>query len=139
MKNTKKYQLIKTIKDSGYTRYIIKDLDCVYYGKEVGDHVQHYGGACGLLKTEQYPGYCVLCASYRTNEVDYLPEGGCRIEFTPLYDKEGNIILVKYKHDEVFAIIGIDYIYSHDKTNVTGNNYTLSVLNNGTSLNFLND
>ena len=131
MKKFAKYSLKKISEDETYTRYEVKGLEKAYYRSVVKDGVlEDFGGGCGLLKNSKHKGYCNLCMTYHKMESDELPEPGYMIEFSPLYDKLGRAILIKYDRDEVFTSIdrgGYRKSYDSDEIELA----TLTIWNNG--------
>lgn len=111
MNTVKKYRLVGKKDEGKYRDYTIKGLQMAYYKPEWGDgKLMSFGGACGLLKNENYPGYCSLCMTYHSFNDDKvgntnLPHPVYVVEFSPLYNEKGQMILVKYNADEVFASI----------------------------------
>jgi len=99
-----KYKLELKSKDETYTRCRIGGLKNAYY-KSYNDKLETFGGAVGLLKNAEHKGYCNLCASYHTNNSENLPSPGYTVEFSPLYNEYGKMILVEYDRDEVFACV----------------------------------
>ena len=127
-----KYKLERISKDETYTRYYIKGLKKAYYRSELKGECQleDFGGACGLIKSAKHKGYCVLCMTYHKMESDELPRPGYMVEFSPLYDEFGRIILIKYDRDEVFTSIDRGgYKKSWDSDEIV--DATLTTWNNG--------
>lgn len=104
MNKVAKYQLKFKKNYEDFKDYWIKGLTGIYC-KDDWFQVHTYNGAAGLLKTPSYPGYCVLCQVYHSNKSDELPAPGHTIEFSPLYNKNGEIILLKYDSDVSFASV----------------------------------
>ena len=104
MDNIAKYKLELKSKDETYTRCWIDGLKNAYY-KSGNDKLEIFGGAVGLLKNAEYKGYCNLCISHHTNNRENLPSPGYTVEFSPLYNEYGQMILVEYDRDEVFACV----------------------------------
>ena len=110
MNDYKKYKLIKVSKDETYTRCEIVGLKQAYYISSYEKILKDYGGAAGLIKNEDHPGYCNLCVTYHSfnNEKvgnTNLPEPVYVVEFSPLYNEKGQLILIKYNKDEVFCSV----------------------------------
>ena len=104
MNDIAKYKLELKSKDETYTRCWIDGLKNAYY-KSGNDKLETFGGAVGLLKNAEYKGYCNLCISHHTNNRENLPSPGYTVEFSPLYNEYGQMILVEYDRDEVFACV----------------------------------
>ena len=104
MNDIAKYKLELKSKDETYTRCWIDGLKNAYY-KSGNDKLEIFGGAVGLLKNAEYKGYCNLCISHHTNNCENLPSPGYTVEFSPLYNEYGQMILVEYDRDEVFACV----------------------------------
>ena len=104
MNDIAKYKLELKSKDETYTRCRIGGLKNAYY-KSGNDKLEIFGGAVGLLKNAEYKGYCNLCISHHTNNCENLPSPGYTVEFSPLYNEYGQMILVEYDRDEVFACV----------------------------------
>ena len=104
MDNIAKYKLELKSKDETYTRCWIDGLKNAYY-KSGHDKLELFGGAAGLLNHAEYKGYCNLCISHHTNNCENLPSPGYTVEFSPLYNEYGQMILVEYDRDEVFACV----------------------------------
>lgn len=120
-----KYDLKKKSKDEHGVTFEITNL-CMAYNKR---HVP-FCGSCGLLKHSEFPGYCILCATYHTNRGWDLDEPAYTVEFSPYYDNEGKVILVKYDHDETFGILDS---YEDERF------CSLKFYNHGTDLTFLDE
>ena len=107
----KKYKLVNKKERDKYRDYTIKGLKMAYYRSPwENGRLESFGGACGLLKNENYPGYCTLCMTYHSfnNEKvgnTNLPKPVYVVEFSPLFNENGEIILIKFKGDEVFTTI----------------------------------
>lgn len=132
MINFSKYKLEQISKDETYTRYYIKGLKKAYYRLELKDEgqLEDFGGACGLIKSAKHEGYCILCMTYHKMESDELPGPGYMIEFSPLYDESGKIILIEYDRDEIFTSIDRGgYRKSWDSEEIV--DATLTTWNNG--------
>ena len=104
MNDIAKYKLELKSKDETYTRCWIDGLKNAYY-KSGNDKLEIFGGVVGLLKNAEYKGYCNLCISHHTNNCENLPSPGYTVEFSPLYNEYGQMILVEYDRDEVFACV----------------------------------
>ena len=109
MDNVAKYKLKPIKEDETYTACRIVGLKNAYH-KSYNGELEDYGGACGLVKNAEHKGYCNLCMTYhslndekvgRTN----LPDPVYVVEFSPLYNESGQMILIEYDRDEVFCII----------------------------------
>jgi hypothetical protein len=97
--------------------------------------MEDFGGACGLLKNSEHPGYCNLCMTYHSYKSDELLSPGYIVEFSPLCDQNGQEILIRYDHDEVYASIDRGY-----KDYATGEfvDCMLTVWKHGTFVGFIN-
>ena len=102
MNDVVKYSLELKNKDEDYTRYQIVGLQNAYYKCEWNnDKLETFGGICGLLKNKKYKGYCNLCMTYHKHKSDELPEPSYIVEFSPLYNELGQMILIEYDKDEI--------------------------------------
>ena len=102
MNDIAKYKLELISKDDTYTKCRIGGLKNAYYKCEwKNDKLETFGGICGLLKNEEYKGYCNLCMTYHKNKSDELPAPGYIVEFSPLYNELGQMILIEYDRDEI--------------------------------------
>ena len=124
-----KYKLKLKGKDETYTRYSIEGLKMAYHKKCYENDRNDFGGACGLLKNSDYPGYCVLCMTYHKMESDEFPEPGYIVEFSPLYNENMEVILIEYDKDEVFTCIDRGGYKDYDTGKIV--DATLTVWNNG--------
>ena len=105
-----KYHLVLDTVDGVYIRYKIKNLKMSYYKSYVKEGAQEdFGGVCGLLKNSEHPGYCNLCMTYHKMESVELPSPGYIVEFSPLYNAQGQQILIRYDHDEMMTSIDRGY------------------------------
>ena len=113
----KKYSLIR-LTEEDYQNFIrdghVKEYMKTYNGYTIcglkyipyGDGSYDYQGACALLKDPNHEGYCSLCAVYRKDgESNVFGNNGTTVQFEPLYNKDGQRILIKYNRDEIFAMI----------------------------------
>ena len=101
---TKKYRLKKIKKDETYTRCSVVGLKMAYY-KDYKNTLVTFGGICGLLRSEKHKGYCYLCMTYHKDESNELPEPAYMVEFSPLYNEKGEVILIKYGYDDMCTSI----------------------------------
>ena len=106
MNDIAKYKLELISKNKTYTKCRIDNLDMAYYKCSYNGELQSFSGICGLLRCKEYPGYCFLCMTYHSNE---LTKSKYIVEFSPLYNKEGQIILIEYDHDDVCTFINRGY------------------------------
>ena len=109
MDDVAKYELELEKRDDKYSDCRIGGLKMAYY-KDHNGNLESFGGAVGLLKNEDYKGYCNLCMTYHSFNDDKvgdnnLPGPVYVVEFSPLYNEYGQLILVKYDRDEIFATI----------------------------------
>ena len=141
MKPYKKYKLIKLVEEdykkfvhngcvkaymNTYSGYSIQGLKNIPYG----DGSYDYQGACALLKDPNYPGYSSLCAVYRKDyESPVFGKNGMTIQFEPLYNDQGQRILVKYNKDEVFAIV--DMVHGLPSCGIPRGDCRLTTLRHG--------
>lgn len=96
------YDLIKKEStDKEYIYYTIVGLNRLFCRKNHEYDYEFNGAAC-LVKNANHPGYCNLCIVYSKHGSDEF-EDGHTITFAPLYDEDGNIVLVKYDHDSMFC------------------------------------
>ena len=110
MNNYKKYKLSKVSGDGTYTRCEIVGLKKAYYISSYEKILEDYGGAAGLIKNQDHPGYCNLCMTYHSFNDEKvgntnLPEPVYVVEFSPLYNEKGQLILIKCNRDEVFCSV----------------------------------
>ena len=82
------------------------DQICAKYpfGKELAP----ISGACGLLHSDKYEGYCQLFYTHRKCDDD----GVVNIEFVPCYTNEGEIILIKTNTECPYFTVSNSYEYS---------------------------
>ena len=113
MDNVAKYKLEGFKKDDTYTRCYVKDLDMAYYKTSnlyhSSDKLETFGGICGLIRCSEHPGYCVLCMTYHKQEDGEFYMPNYIIDFSPLYNKEGQMILIEYPHDDICTSIERGY------------------------------
>ena len=75
MNDIAKYSLELKNKDEDYTRYHIVGLQKAYYKYDWDKgKLEDFGGAAGLIRSEKYKGYCILCMTYHSHESNELPE-----------------------------------------------------------------
>lgn len=135
MNNVAKYKLEQISQDETYTRYSIVGLKMAYYKCSWKEHkLETFGGICGLIRCKEHPGWCVLCMTYHSHKSDELPKPAYIVEFSPLYDEYGQIILIKYDHDDLCTSIDRGY---EDWRVPTWIDCRLTVWNNGTFDDFL--
>lgn len=108
MDDVAKYKLELISKDETYTRCRIGELDMAYY-KDYNDELQTFGGGCGLIRCKEYPGYCFLCMTYHKQEDGEFSMPNYIVDFSPLYNKYGQMILIEYNHDDIFTAIDRGY------------------------------
>jgi hypothetical protein len=134
--NYAKYRLELLSVDDTYVRYRVKNLKMSFYKSTYMEgKYEDFGGACGLLKNSEHPGYCNLCMTYHSYKSDELPSPGYIVEFSPLCDQNGQEILIRYDHDEMMTSIDRGY-----KDYVTGEmvDCSLTVWKHGTFDGFKN-
>ena len=140
MSDIAKYKLELISKDDEYTRYRIGGLDMAYYKTSnlynSSDKLETFGGICGLIRCKEYPGYCFLCMTYHKQEDGEFSMPNYIIDFSPLYNKEGQMILIEYNHDDICT--SIDRGYKDYKTNKWVD-CELTFWNNGCFDGFVND
>jgi hypothetical protein len=76
------------------------------YMKKDGKLIQMHFGVCSLLKSKMHKGYSKL---YVTSKNHDEKTGNRSYEMFPVYDKDGNEILVKYAHDCLVVYINDQY------------------------------
>jgi hypothetical protein len=86
-----------------YKTYIIDGLKNIYHG-QITNYKNLFNGASCLIRNKKYKGYCNLCIVYHSDESDIF-DNGYSIHFAPLYDENGNIILIKYESDDIFVTV----------------------------------
>ena len=133
MAKVAKYELVhvKDVNDGELSVYDIKGLKNAWYVPTWGSPKQTFGGSAGLLKTNDYPGYCILCMTYHTPAKHDLPGPGYIVEFCPLYNHEGEMILIKYDCDETFVSVDRGYFVGE-----TEHYATLTVYTHGPAVTF---
>lgn len=110
MNDVAKYKLELISKDDTYTRCRIGGLDMAYYKCEWKDNkFETFGGICGLIRCKEYPGYCFLCMTYHKQKDGEFSMPNYIIDFSPLYNKEGQMILIEYDHDDICTSIDRGY------------------------------
>ena len=110
MDDVAKYKLELISKDDEYTRCRIGGLDMAYYKCEWhDDKLETFGGICGLIRCKEYPGYCFLCMTYHKQKNGEFAMPNYIIDFSPLYNKEGQMILIEYDHDDICTVIDKGY------------------------------
>ena len=135
MNNIAKYSLELNSKDDTYTRYRITGLKMTYYKCDwKNDKLETFGGICGLIRSKEYKGYCILCMTYHSHKSDELSKPAYIVEFSPLYNEYGQMILIEYNHDDLCTVI--DRGYKDYNTN-DWVNCELTFWNNGTFEEFL--
>lgn len=133
MNSVAKYRLVLNSKDDTYTRYRISGLNMTYY-KGLDDKLETFGGICGLIRCSKHSGYCFLCMTYHKQKEGEFVMPNYIVDFSPLYNKRGQMILVKYDHDDLCT--AIDRGYKDYDTNKWVN-CELTVWNNGTFEEFI--
>ena len=103
--------------DGEYEVHAIVGLDNCYYRHSYDGLLEPspFGGASALLMNPEYEGYCTLCMVYNTNESDSLGNPGYTMEFAPLYDKDENLVLIKYDRDVTFCSVNQGYTFGKEK------------------------
>ena len=109
MNNVAKYKLELISKDDKYTKCRICCLDMAYYKCSYNNELQSVGGICGLLRCKEYPGYCFLCMTYHKHKSGEFNMPNYIVDFSPLYNKEGQMILIEYPHDDICTSIDRGY------------------------------
>ena len=104
MNDVAKYEIELKSKDNKYTTVRIGGLKMAYY-KDGDGKLFSFGGICALIRNKEYEGYCNLCMSYHSFKSVDLPKPGYIVEFSPLYNVCGQMILIKYDHDDICAHI----------------------------------
>lgn len=104
MNTIAKYELELSGKNDKYTTCRIGDIQKIYCDEE-SNMIFH--GACALLKNPDYPGYCTLTIVHHSKRDDEF-KNGYLIQFAPLYNEYGQVILIKYDHDDNYCSISSD-------------------------------
>jgi hypothetical protein len=111
MNKVAKYKL-EFKRDRGkYIDFNILGLKKVYYRPDWNPgRLESYAGGAGLLKNSDYDGYCSLCMTYTSKDdekVGYvnLPKPVFVVEYSPLYNENGELILIEHDHDEMFVSV----------------------------------
>ena len=116
MDNVAKYKLEEFFKDDTYTRCHVKKLKSVYYKCDWDNNkLEEFSGICGLIRCTEHPGYCVLCMTYHKQEPGEFSMPNYIVDFSPLYNKKGQMILIEYPHDDICT--SIDRGYKDYRTN----------------------
>lgn len=135
MDDVAKYKIEFKSKDDTYTRCRISGLNMAYYKCDLHKNkLEKFGGICGLIRSEKYKGYCILCMTYHSHKSDELPKPAYIVEFSPLYNEYGQMILIEYDHDDLCT--SIDRGYKDYRTN-TWVDCELTFWNNGVFEDFL--
>lgn len=93
----KKYDLKIISQDDINKKYEIVGLK---EGRSI--YGQPTSGGCGMIKNANHPGYVTLMYVYHKFDHD---DHTYHVDFYPMYDEEGNQIVVKFNHDVLFAIL----------------------------------
>ena len=104
MEKVRKYRLVLKKAEGNYIRYAIDSLKIAFY-KNYASELEMFGGGCGLVRNSSFPGYCNLCMVYHSTKSENLPVPGYTVEFSPLFNKDGEMILIKHNSDELYASI----------------------------------
>lgn len=111
MNKVAKYELKFNKERDKYIDFTIVGLKNAYYRPDYRTGgLESFGGAAGLLRNEKYEGYCNLCMTYHSMNDDKvgntnLPKPTYVVEFSPLYNEKGELILVKHDSDDVLVSI----------------------------------
>ena len=81
-------------------KYYIVGLEMAYY-KYAYNNYKIFDGNCALVSSKEHKGYCFI---YSINN-----ESDDTIKLSPLYNKEGNMILVEYDHDNLSVVLNKGY------------------------------
>lgn len=108
MEKVRKYRLVLKKTDGFYIRYAIDGLKMAFY-KNYASKPETFGGGCGLVMNSKFPGYCNLCMVYHSTKSENLPEPGYTVEFSPLFNKDGELILIRHNSDELYASVERGY------------------------------
>lgn len=103
MEKVRKYRLVLKKADENYICYAIDGLKNAFY-KNYASKPEMFGGGCGLVRNSSFPGYCNLCMTFHSTAPDHF-EKGYAVEFSPLFNKDGEMILIKHNSDELYASI----------------------------------
>lgn len=137
MNDIAKYSLELKNKDEDYTRYHIVGLQKAYYKYDWDKgKLEDFGGAAGLIRSEKYKGYCILCMTYHSYESDELPKPAYMVEFSPLYNELGQMILIEYDRDVLFCSVDRGG-YPENWDNPKLVDATITFWNNGTFEEFI--
>ena len=109
MEKIRKYKLVLYDTDETYIMYRIDGLKNVYY-KKYDSKLETFGGICGLVRNSRFPGYCNLCMTFHSTDGDNLPDPVYKVEFSPLFNKDGEMILIRHNSDELCASINRGYM-----------------------------
>lgn len=111
MNKVAKYELKLKKESDKYLDFTIVGLKKAYYRPDYKpNEFKSFGGGAGLLRNEKYKGYCNLCITYHSMNDDKvgntnLPKPTYVVEFSPLYNENGELILIKHDSDDVFVSI----------------------------------
>ena len=137
MDDVAKYKLEIKSKDDTYTRCRIGGLKKAYYKWDwKNDKLEDFSGCAGLIRSKEYKGYCILCMTYHSHKSYDLPKPAYMVEFSPLYNEYGQMILVEYDKDVLFCSVDRGgYKENWDSDTIV--DATLTFWNNGTFEEFL--
>lgn len=125
MKTFKKFILMPS---NTAEKFNILGLKSIYWTNN-GNEENRFSGATCLVKNPDYPGYCTLCCVHHEPNFSYEFENGYKIEFAPLYTKDGDMILVKYEHDSMFCTVNGHPFMNSDCTLTLCKNGTIDYFN----------
>jgi hypothetical protein len=104
MDDVRKYKIGLKSKDEEYTVCRVAELKAVYFEKDVQTTNTRYNGAVGLIRNSEYKGYCNLCMVYHSLGCDNF-KNGYTVNFAPLYNEFGQMILIEYDRDDIYCAI----------------------------------
>jgi hypothetical protein len=108
MEKVRKYRLVLKQTDGIYIRYAIDGLKMAFY-KNYDSKLETFGGGCGLVRNSRFPGYCNLCMTFHSKASNHF-ENGYTVEFSPLFNKDGEMILIRHNSDELYAYADRGYM-----------------------------
>ncbi len=127
MDDVAKYKLEVFFNDDEYQRCRIGGLKEIYFDNS--NRANHlFSGAACLIKNKDYKGYCNLCIVYHSNGCDEF-ENGFTIQFAPLYNSYGQIILLEYDRDEFLVSVESGRYRNYDISEIKDS--TITFFKNG--------
>lgn len=104
MENIKVYKIHVDSTSVDYTNCHIKGLHNVYWNKSRQESDTIYNGAACLVRNADNPGCCNLCMVYHSQGSEEFANG-YTVQFAPLYNDMGQMILIEYDHDDFYCAV----------------------------------